>query len=76
MPIVSGNYESPTWVNDQAPKLNADEMNAITQTVEASQVLTGSGAPTTSTAGVVGQKYVDTSTTPPTIYVCTGTSGG
>lgn len=76
MPIVSGNYESPTWVNDQAPKLNASEMNAITETVEASQVLTGSGAPTSATAGVVGQKYVDTSTTPPTLYLCTATSGG
>ena len=69
------NYVSPTWVNDSSPSLNAANLQAITDTVEASQVLTGSSAPATSTAGVVGQYYANTSTTPPTRYVCTAVSG-
>ena len=69
------NYTSPTWVNNQAPKLNATNLQALTDTVEASQILRGNGAPTSSTEGTVGQKYVDESTAPNTIYVCTEVSG-
>lgn len=34
MPMVNGNYVAPNWVNDQAPAIDAAELNAISQTVE------------------------------------------
>ena len=75
MPIVSGNYVAPNWTNDQAPKLNAGNMQDISDTLVAAQVISGSAAPTTSTVAVVGQYYADTSTTPPTLYRCASVSG-
>lgn len=70
------NYQSPTWVNNQAPKLNAENLQLLTDTVEKSQVLSGTGAPGSSVAAVVGQRYVDESTTPGTIYKCTAVENG
>ena len=37
MPIVDGNYVSPTWVNGQAPAINAQELNALCGTVQQNQ---------------------------------------
>lgn len=34
MPIVSGKYKNPGWVNGQQPAINADELNAISDTLE------------------------------------------
>lgn len=34
MPIVDGKYVAPTWINKQAPAINATELNAISQTLE------------------------------------------
>lgn len=77
MPITDGNYVSPEWHNDQGPaKINRSEMQAITDTIEKSQILTGDGAPTAETAGSVGQLYRDESTEPNTLYRCTDDSGG
>lgn len=70
------NYISPTWENNQGPKLNATNLQAMTDTVEDSQIYTGSGAPTGATKGTVGQKYVDESTSPKTVYVCTAAGNG
>lgn len=70
------NYQSPTWANNQAPKLNAANLQLLTDTVEESQVLSGTGAPGSSVAAVVGQRYVDESTTPGTIYKCTSVENG
>lgn len=67
------NYTSPTWVNDQAPKLNAANMQAITDKVAESQILEGNSAPTTATTGVVGQLYRNTGTG--IIYQCVKVSG-
>lgn len=68
MPMYNGNYVAPVWINDMAPAINDTELLAMSQTIQASQILTGSGAPTQYTSGVVGQRYADTSTTPYTIY--------
>lgn len=35
MPIIDGNYISPTWNNDDPPALNASETQDITDTLEA-----------------------------------------
>ena len=34
MPLVDGQYQAPTFVNDSAPALNATEMNAMAGAVE------------------------------------------
>lgn len=68
MPMYNGNYVAPVWINDMAPAINDTELLAMSQTIQASQILTGSGAPTQYTSGVPGQRYADTSTTPYTIY--------
>lgn len=34
MPIVSGQYQSPAWVNDQTPAIDASELNDLCGTVE------------------------------------------
>ena len=67
------NYTSPTWVNDSAPKLNAENLQALTDCVEKNQLLHGSGAPTTSLDGVVGQSYRDDDTG--LVYQCLYDSG-
>lgn len=37
MPIVGGKYVSPIWSNDSGTKINASEMQAITDTIEKNQ---------------------------------------
>ncbi len=68
MPIYNGNYVAPVWVNDVAPAINDTELLAMSGTIQASQVLTGSGPPTQYTGGAVGQRYADMSTSPPTVW--------
>ena len=68
MPIYNGNYVAPVWVNDVAPAINDTELLAMSGAIQASQVLTGSEPPTQYTGGVVGQRYADMSTSPPTIW--------
>ena len=68
MPIYQDNYRAPVWINNQPPAINQTELLAMSQTIEGSQILTGSGAPTQYTSGTTGQRYADTSTTPYTIY--------
>ena len=72
MPITNGNYTAPAWSNNQAPAINDTELLAISQTLRDCQILKGSTPPTQYTAGTVGQLYVDTTTTPKTIYQCRG----
>lgn len=69
MPLMNKNYVTPAWIDNAAPPINDDELNAMSQTLEGSQILVGNGAPTSSTPGKVGQRYADISTTPPTMYV-------
>lgn len=68
MPIYNGNYVAPVWINNQPPAIDETEMRAMSQRIEASQVLTGSGAPTQYVSGFPGQRYADTTTYPYTIY--------
>lgn len=37
MPITNNKYQAPTWVNEAAPAIDADEMQAICDTVEKNQ---------------------------------------
>lgn len=57
---------------DSNNKLSADLIDSSSSDEKTYQ--TGTGAPTTSTAGSVGEMYVDKSTG--TVYVCTSTTGG
>ena len=41
MPIQSGKYVAPTWVNNAPPALDADELNAMSDTIESSQPIIG-----------------------------------
>lgn len=68
MPLYNGNYAAPVWINNQPPAINQTELLAMSQTIEESQILTGTGAPTQYVSGKVGQRYADTSTAPYTIY--------
>lgn len=68
MPMYQGNYVAPVWINNMAPAIDETELLAMSGTIQASQMLTGSGPPTQYTSGVAGQRYADVSTTPPTIY--------
>lgn len=58
MPIYQGRYVAPVWVNNQAPAINDSELLAISQTLEDSQILSGSTAPTINTGGSEGQIFV------------------
>jgi len=68
MPISGNNYTSPTWVNEGPPPIDASELQAISDSIQNSQIIRGFGPPTAQTAGIVGQRYADLRTTPPTIY--------
>ncbi|MBO5918760.1 MAG: hypothetical protein J6Q14_08350 [Oscillospiraceae bacterium] len=68
MPMYQGNYVAPVWINNMAPAIDDTELLAMSGTIQASQILKGSGPPTQYTTGVPGQRYADVSTTPPTIY--------
>ena len=41
MPMSGGAYVSPVWVNGGAPYLNADELQALTDTAEGNQTASG-----------------------------------
>lgn len=43
MPILNGRYVSPTWINNQAPPINALELQAITDTLEGLNGIGGNG---------------------------------
>lgn len=45
MPIVNGKYKNPGWVNNQPPRINASELNAISDTLE--NLDTGGGGAST-----------------------------
>ena len=68
------NYVSPNWTNNQAPALNATNLKLLTDTVAANQILEGSGNPSTSTVGTIGQQYRNT--TSDNLFVCIAASGG
>lgn len=61
-------YTSPTWVNGTSPALNAANLQALTNQVEADQVLYGTVDPTSSTQGNLGQIYCNTNTS--NVFVC------
>ena len=69
---LSADLSSKQDVIDSSHKLSADLIDSSTSNDKTYQ--TGAGAPTTSTAGSVGEMYVDKSTG--TVYVCTSTTGG
>ena len=69
MPLMNKNYVTPAWIDNAAPPINDGELNAMSGTLEGSQIIVGNGAPTSTTPGKVGQRYADISTTPPTMYV-------
>ena len=73
MPIYNGKYIAPLWANNAPPAINQTELQAITNTVEDSQIIHGSGVPTQTTAATVGQLYVDDITDG--IFQCVGVSG-
>lgn len=37
MPISNGKYVAPTWINNNAPAIDADELQAMSDTIEANQ---------------------------------------
>ena len=47
MPIVDGKYVAPTWVNGQNPPIDAQEMQAICDSVAKNQAPTSHASPTT-----------------------------
>ena len=47
MPIVDGKYVAPTWVNGQNPPIDAQEMQAICDSVAKYQTPTSHASPTT-----------------------------
>ncbi len=49
MPLTNGRYTAPTWVNGQAPAINAAELQAMTDTISDNQPRT---AAVTLTAGL------------------------
>lgn len=74
MPIYNGNYYAPVWLNNEPPAINQAELRAMSGTLQNAQILTGSGAPTQYTEGVVGQLYVDEDTDE--IYQCVSVGSG
>lgn len=46
MPIVNGNYVAPTWVNGTNPPIDAQEMQAICDSVAKNQTPTNHASPT------------------------------
>lgn len=69
MPISNGRYVSPTWINNQAPPINASELQAITDTLEN---LNGIG---TSLRGYIVVGTTQSGATPSTCdYLCDGTA--
>ena len=71
MPITNGNYTTPQWQDNSPPPIDDSEMQAMSDTAAGNQIIVGSGAPTSATAGKIGQRYADMSATPPAIYKVT-----
>lgn len=53
-------YVNPGWTDNSAPNISAANLDDLSDTVVASQVLSGTSSPSTSTAGAVGQFYLVT----------------
>ena len=53
MPLVNGKYKNPGWKNNQPPAINATELNAISDTLEALDA-GGGGSSTLVTLTAVG----------------------
>lgn len=71
-------YTAPTWVNDSNPAIDAEAMQAISDTLEASQALSGTSAPTNATIGALGQRYLVTTADANgnfPVYECVAVSG-
>lgn len=47
MPIINGRYVAPTWVNDENPPINAQEMQDICDSIEKNQTPTDHASTTT-----------------------------
>ena len=61
MPRQNDRYVSPNWKDDQPPAIDAEELRAISKSLEETpKVLFGSGPPT-SGLGKNGDLYVDVS---------------
>lgn len=58
MPITGGRYVAPAWANGAQPAISAEELSAMSGTLQDTQTLTSRNAPTSSVAAVVGQRYV------------------
>ena len=43
MPIKDGKYKNPNWVNGGPPAIDADELNAISSTLESLDAAGGTG---------------------------------
>ena len=71
MPIINRNFAVPEWQDNSAPPIDDSEMQAMSDTAAGNQIIVGSGAPTSATAGKIGQRYADMSATPPAIYELT-----
>lgn len=67
-------YSKLGFVNGTEPALNQDNLNHMDQGIYDGNTLSGTTDPTTATAGVVGQFYINTSNS--YLYQCTSTSGG
>lgn len=65
-------YTSPRWVNGNSPFLGAPLLQELTDQVEENQRIYATTAPTTSTAGTLGQTRVNTATG--YIYICVNAS--
>ena len=53
MPINNGAYENPNWINNTSPYIDADEMNAISETLENVPVANGGTGKQTQNANSV-----------------------
>lgn len=74
MPIQNKNYVSPVWVDGGEPSIDQEELNDVTKTLEGSQTLLGTGDPTASTKGRLGQFYLREDGG--NLWQCVGQSGG
>lgn len=55
-------YNNPGWKNNTSPPISKENLDAISNTLEKSQLLTGDTDPTSLTIGAVGQIYYNTTT--------------
>ena len=57
MPIINGKYVAPTWVNGQNPPIDAQEMQAICDSIAKNQTPTNHASPTTDYGVGNGSNY-------------------